>query len=107
MSIFGKPLCQFASPAVLDLRTGKVLWRKDRLPGRTRTRHGTVLMASGHLIFLSENGTLQVGRASPRGFAPSAAAKVLDGRCWTVPTLHDGLLYLRNLEKLVCLDLRK
>ena len=42
------------------------------------------------------------GRADELG-----AAQVLEGRCWTVPTIHNGRLYVRNLEKLVCLDLRK
>jgi hypothetical protein len=47
-----------------------------------------------------------VAKASPAGFDAVGAAQVLQGRCWTVPTIHNGRLYVRNLEKLVCIDLR-
>jgi len=48
-----------------------------------------------------------VGQASTKGFKPSARAKVIGGKCWTVPVLANGLLYCRNADgDLVCLDLR-
>ena len=36
-----------------------------------------------------------------------AEARVLEGRCWTVPVLSGGRLYARNMEKVICIDLRK
>jgi outer membrane protein assembly factor BamB len=90
----------------LDLKSGKLLWTQPRIES-WGTQNGTVTVADGHLIFLSEGGILQVGRVSPKGFAPLAGAKVLAGRCWTVPTVHEGRLYVRDLENVVCLDLRK
>ena len=56
---------------------------------------------------LSDKGELMVAPASPAKFAPTARAKVLDGKCWTVPVLADGRIYCRNADgDIVCLDLR-
>jgi hypothetical protein len=44
---------------------------------------------------------LQAGKATPKGFSPVASAQVLGGRSWTVPTLHGGRLYARDLEKIM------
>jgi outer membrane protein assembly factor BamB len=107
--------CKFQSPVLyegnlygsderalqcIDFMTGERHWHK------TRIKHGTVLLADGTLFLLTENGELQIGKADPAGFAPVAAADILDGRCWTVPVLHRGRLYARNLERAVCYNLR-
>lgn len=84
----------------VNFLTGERRWR-------TRGKHGTVLLADGHLIALTAEGRLRVGKASPDGFEPTGEAAILDDRCWTVPTLYDGRLYARNLERIVCVDLRK
>ena len=48
-----------------------------------------------------------MAKASPEGFTPSARAKVLDGKCWTVPVLANGRIYCRDAEgNLVCVDVR-
>ncbi|MDP6506798.1 MAG: hypothetical protein QF886_24445, partial [Planctomycetota bacterium] len=70
-------------------------------PGR-----GTLILAGGQLITLDERGNLLIAPASPNGFEPVAEAQVLRGTCWTVPTLANGLLYLRSKSELVCLDMR-
>ena len=33
---------------------------------------------------------------APEGFKPTARAKVLEGKCWTVPVLANGRIYCRN-----------
>ena len=88
----------------VDFLTGEESWSLDEVEG-DRTRHGTLLLCQGHFIYLSEKGQLSVAEASPTGFNAVGSTRVLSGRCWTVPTLHNGRLYVRNLEKLVCLDL--
>jgi outer membrane protein assembly factor BamB len=84
----------------VDFLTGKELWRKRRI------KHGTLILADGHLILLTQEGRLQIAKVSPAGFEPQPAVDILKGRCWTVPVLHRGRLYARNLERLVCLDLK-
>ncbi|MCO6439165.1 MAG: PQQ-binding-like beta-propeller repeat protein [Phycisphaerae bacterium] len=88
-----------------DFLTGKERWREKRLEGK-RTKHGTLILADEHLIYLMENGTLLIGKADPKAFEARTKTDILDGRCWTVPVLHRDKLYARNLERLVCLDLR-
>ena len=83
----------------VEFATGQEKW------GRRGIAHGTVVLADGHLFVLSESGELLIGRASPEGFTPTTQVQILDGRCWTVPTLYKGRLYARNLEKAVCLKL--
>ncbi len=83
----------------VDFRTGKREWRKRR------GKHGTIVLVDGNLILLTENGKLEIAKADPAGYSPTAEAKVLDGRCWTVPVMSGGKLYVRNMEKVLCLDL--
>jgi outer membrane protein assembly factor BamB len=88
----------------VDFLTGEESWSLDEVAG-DRTRAGTLLLNQGYFIYLSEKGQLSVAKASPTGFDAVGATQVLTGRCWTVPLLHNGRLYVRNLEKLICLDL--
>ena len=84
----------------VEFRTGEEKW------SRPRTKHGTVLIADGHLYVLTQDGTLFIAPATAAGFEPVTEAKILSGRCWTVPVIYGGRLYARNLERVVCFDLR-
>ena len=83
----------------IEADTGEEQW-KTRGFGK-----GTVILADGHLIILSDRGKLGLAEATPAGYIEKASAKVLNGLCWTAPTLADGRLYLRNEEEMVCLDM--
>lgn len=67
---------------------------------------GSLLLADGHLIILGEGGKLALAEASPGGYKEKALFQLFDDKCWTVPTLAGGRLYLRNQKEMVCLDLR-
>jgi len=84
----------------VEFLTGKEKWNHRRM------KHGTVVLADGHLFVLSENGELLIAPATPAEFKPKTRAEILSGRCWTVPVLHRGRLYARNLKRLVCFALR-
>jgi outer membrane protein assembly factor BamB len=107
--------CQFSSPVrlrdyiygfdegllkCLDLRTGEVRWEQKGLD------KGSLLIADNHLIALGEYGTLVLAEATPEEFREKGSVTWTAQRCWTVPVLADGRLYLRNEERVVCLDLR-
>lgn len=85
----------------VDFLTGKERWRKHRIA------NGTLVLADGHLLLLTEKGRLQIGRASPEDFVPATDVELLDGRCWVVPVLVNGRLYARDMDRLACFDLRK
>jgi len=85
----------------IERKTGEVAWEADEF------KYGSVAAAGKQLIILTAQGELIIAPASAEGFKPSARAEVLDGKCWTVPVLANGLVYLRNSKgRLVCLDLR-
>lgn len=86
----------------MNFATGSVNWSQDGL-GK-----GSLTLADGKLIILSEQGELVITQASRQGYKEVSRAQVLDGRCWVVPVLANGRLYCKNNQgTLVCLDLRK
>ena len=84
----------------MDIRNGREMW-KARGFG-----HGSLSYADGYLIVLSDRGKLALIEATPTGYRLKQEAQVLSGRCWTVPTLSNGRLFLRNEREIVALDLR-
>lgn len=85
----------------LELETGEVQWTHEGVGS------GSIILAGGDLLVLTDEGELLVAPVSPEEFAPAASAHVLDGKCWTMPALADGRLYCRNADgHLVCLAVR-
>ena len=85
----------------LRLADGAVQWRQDGY------RCGSLIAVKNHLLVLGERGKLALGHASPKGFAPTAEAQVLGGKCWTPPVFANGRIYARNAAgDLVCVDAR-
>jgi len=79
--------------------TGEVKWTEKSV-GK-----GSLLIADGKLIVLSDKGELMVADPSPEGFKPISRAQVLSGKCWTTPVLSNGRIYCRNAAgDVVCLD---
>lgn len=82
----------------IDAATGAERW-KQRGFG-----HGSLILAGGNLIVLSERGKLALVNATPEAYRELGTAQVLEGKCWTAPSLADGRLYVRNEEQLIALD---
>ena len=79
--------------------TGEVKWT-DKVSGK-----GSLMLADGKLIVLTEKGELLVAAASPDGFKPTSRGQVLGGKCWTAPVLANGKIYCRNAAgDVVCVD---
>lgn len=89
-----------ATLTCLDFRSGDVVWKKNGF-GK-----GTLLAADGHLIVLGENGKLALIEATPERFREKSSFRFSSQRCWTLPVLSDGRLYVRDEEKLVCYDVK-
>jgi outer membrane protein assembly factor BamB len=78
--------------------TGEEKWKESGFG------HGSLILADGHLIVLSERGKLFLVEATPAGYREKGSGQVLSGKCWTAPALADGRLYLRNEEELLALN---
>ena len=85
----------------VEFRTGKVRWSQDRFGA------GSVTLAGNRLIILRENGELVLAQASPDAFRPLARAQVLAPTVRAYPALANGVLYFRNDNTLLALDLRR
>jgi outer membrane protein assembly factor BamB len=85
----------------VEFQTGKVRWSQDRFGA------GSVTLAGNRLLILRENGELVLAAASPDAFTQVARAQVLPGIVRAYPAIAGGMLYARNDNTLVCLDLRK
>jgi outer membrane protein assembly factor BamB len=84
----------------MKLDTGKVAW-KQRGMGC-----GSLMIADGKLLILSERGDLIVAKANAAGFEELSRSSFLMGRCWSVPVLCNKRVYGRNAAgKLVCVEL--
>jgi outer membrane protein assembly factor BamB len=87
----------------LDVETGKVNWTQRS----SNLGTGTVTVAGDKLIILGEYGMLFIAEATPEAYKELASARILNNKCWTVPTLSHGLLYARDAQgHMVSLDLR-
>lgn len=83
----------------VDVETGEVRW-EQRIDGT-----GSSMLADGTLLVLSERGELMLVDADPTAYRERARAHVIGGRCWAVPVLSHGRIYVRNAQgKLTCLD---
>jgi outer membrane protein assembly factor BamB len=87
--------------ACVAVRSGASAWKQRGFS------QGALLVADGRLIVLDGAGRLTLAEAAGDAFHEIASFQALDGKCWTLPALARGKLYLRNQAEIVCLDLRK
>ena len=59
----------------------------------------------GQLILLFGRGERALVEATPEEYRERAAFQVFQGKSWTMPTLVDGILYLRDEKRLVALKI--
>lgn len=84
-----------ATLKAISLETGEMAWGKRGL-GK-----GSLILADGKLVVLSDRGKLLLVAATGEGYKELGQVQALEGLCWTAPTLAHGRLYLRNHDELV------
>jgi outer membrane protein assembly factor BamB len=87
--------------ACLDPSNGDLKWKGGRYG------YGQVLLASGYLIILSENGEVVLVKATPEGHQEVARFPALEGKTWNVPAIAEGHLLVRNSSEMACFRLGK
>jgi outer membrane protein assembly factor BamB len=86
----------------VELASGTEKW------AQVITGGGSITAADGKVLVLAGDGELVVAPASPEGFKPTARARILEGKCWTVPVLANGRIYARTAGgQVVCVDVRR
>src|SRR5262249_50331951 len=84
----------------LDFRTGKIKWQQADF-GK-----GSVLIADGKLIILGDYGKLGIAEATPVEYRDLGSFQASTDKCWVVPALADGRLYVRDQGKVMCFDVK-
>jgi outer membrane protein assembly factor BamB len=88
----------------VDFKTGTEVedW-ESKMMGK-----GSVILAKDHLIVLTEGGTLALVEARSDEYRLIASVPSGLGRSeiWALPVLVDGRLYLRDSQKVICLEVR-
>lgn len=84
----------------ISLEDGKMKWGKRGL-GK-----GSLILADGRLVVLSDRGKLLLLKASPEGYEEQGTIQALEGRSWTAPTVAGGRLYVRNHTEMVSYDIK-
>ena len=105
----------------VDLATGDIRWetdgepkepppknaRQDELDSRFYGR-GSAIVADGKFIVLGERGVLALVPVDAMAYREISRIKLpqMSYPSWAAPVLSRGLLYLRDEDDLLCLDLR-
>jgi outer membrane protein assembly factor BamB len=85
----------------VKMETGEVKWTVPDI------REGGQIMAEGLAYILDGRGKLILARLSPERMEKLSEVGGLVGpKCWTMPVVANGRLYLRDESKLVCLDVK-
>jgi len=87
-------------PICVEMRTGKIVWRKDRGPG---TGSAAVVYADGQLYFRYQNGLMALIDATTDGYQLQGTFQIPDSNkpSWAHPVVLDGRLYLREQDQLL------
>jgi hypothetical protein len=68
---------------------------------------GAFTVADGLAYILSEKGQLILAKLTPEKMEKIAEVNGLVGpRCWTMPVIANGKLFIRDESKLLCLDVK-
>ncbi|NBV21425.1 MAG: polyvinylalcohol dehydrogenase [Proteobacteria bacterium] len=92
-------------PTCVELMTGKVVWGKERGPG---TGSAAIVMADGNLYFRYEDAVMALIEATPKGYHLKSSFTLASkaGKSWPHPVIHDGKLYIRDQDNLLCYDVK-
>jgi outer membrane protein assembly factor BamB len=86
--------------ACVDAATGDLKWKGGRYG------YGQIMLASGHLVVLTEDGQLGLVRATPERHHEIAIFPVLEGKTWNHPAIAGGYLLIRNINEMAAFDVR-
>jgi outer membrane protein assembly factor BamB len=84
----------------MEVKSGQVVWSQRGF------QKGSLIRADDTLIVLGERGQLALVKASPAAFEQKAAYQVVRQKTWTPPVLAQGKLYIRDQDKVICLDMK-
>ncbi len=94
-------------PFCLDLKSGKLKWGPERGVG---TGSAAVVYADGHLYYRWDNNVVGLVEATPKGYHLVSEFQLPKGTStpgWQHPVIHDGKLYIRGNDQILCYDIKR
>ncbi len=85
----------------INAKTGEVAWQERGFA------KATLLYGDGKVLLLDEEGVLALASAEPKAWKVNSQVNLLKAKAWTVPTLVDKNLYLRDQKNILALNLGK
>jgi outer membrane protein assembly factor BamB len=85
----------------INAETGERNWKGGRYG------YGQLLLASGHLIVLTEAGEVVLVKATPESHVEVSRFSAIEGRTWNNPALANGRLLVRNTTEMACFKISK
>src|SRR5262245_61972086 len=82
----------------VDVKTGERRWKGGRYG------YGQVILASGHLVIISDEGDLVLVKASPDKHTEVSKFSAIEGKTWNYPAISGGRLLVRNQTQMACFD---
>jgi outer membrane protein assembly factor BamB len=83
----------------VEVATGERKWKGGRYG------YGQLLLASNHLIVITETGELVLVRATPEQHSEVSRFQSLEGKTWNVPAIGNNRLLVRNTTQMACYNL--
>jgi outer membrane protein assembly factor BamB len=83
----------------LDVNTGERKWKGGRYG------YGQVILASGHLVVISDNGDLALVKASPDQYTEVSRFAALKGKTWNYPAIAAGRILVRNSNEMAAYNI--
>jgi outer membrane protein assembly factor BamB len=96
----GQPFC-------LEWKTGTLKWGPERGAG---DGSAAVVYADGHLYYRWQNNVVGLVEATPEGYYLKSDFQLPRGTSspgWQHPVIHDGKLYIRGNDQVLCYDIRR
>lgn len=84
----------------IDLQTGTIKWSKEGFGP------GNLIRVGSTLVVLSDKGEIVTLDANPAKYTELERRKVLDGKCWSTPTLSNQYLLVRSTKEAAALMLK-
>jgi hypothetical protein len=98
--LFGHAQQRTAPLKCVEITTGKERWSKDGYG------HGGTIIADGCILVQGDQGQFVLVEATPDGYKEIARMQPLKGKCWSMPVLANGRVYLHSTTEAVCLEIK-
>jgi len=85
----------------VNAETGDRKWKGGRYG------YGQLLLASGHLVVLTESGEVVLVKATPESHLEISRFSAIEGKTWNNPALANGRLLVRNTTEMACFRIGK